>query len=252
MSSYVARSPLSKPSTNLNRLTAQVAIGLVFSIALATWLLTGVSISAAARYLGFEILFVLVPGCMSSALLSGRNKQYLRILAIGWPLGYAIEIGAFALTAALGQRELFLLLPLLALATLGPLLLYTRGISYRSILRRVSRREAATIDARDHRLALLTVGCVVGAALLVLTLEFFARYPLPQHTGSVVYFPDNVFDISIAAQARNHWPITEPYVAGQVLRYYTAFFMHAAAINQVTGVPLATIVLRLFPTTVFS
>jgi hypothetical protein len=250
MSSYVTRSRLPLPSASLNRSAARIAIGLVASIALATWLLTGVSTSEAARYLAFEVLFVLVPGCMSYALLSGRREQRLRILAIGWPLGYAIEIGAFALTAALGQRELFLLLPLLALATLGPLLLYTRGISYRSVLRRVSRRDAGATDSADHSLALLTLGCAVGAALIVLTLEFFARYPLPQHAGSVVYFPDNVFDISIAAQARNHWPIMEPYVAGQALRYYTAFFMHAAAVNQVTGVPLATTVLRLFPTTV--
>jgi hypothetical protein len=232
------------------RWAAQIMLGLVASIALASWLFTGVSILEAVRYVGFECLFVLVPGCLLYALLSPRHEKWLRTLAIGWPLGYAIEIAAFALTAALGQRQLFLLLPLLALATLGPLLLYTRHVSYRSVLQSVRRRVGATTSGGDQRLALLTVGCVVGAALLLITLNFFAPYPLPQHAGSVVYFPDNVFDISIAAQARNHWPITEPYVSGQPLLYYTGFFIHTAAVNQATGVPLATIVLRLFPTTI--
>ncbi|HXC23350.1 MAG TPA: hypothetical protein VNU28_02085, partial [Solirubrobacteraceae bacterium] len=249
MSAYATRSSLSILLASPSRWIAQFAIALVASIALATWLLTGVPILDAARYVGFECLFVLIPGCMLYALLSGRDGQRLRILAIGWPLGYAIELGAFALTAALGQRQLFLLLPLLALATLGPLLLHSRGISYRSVLHHVFRGRSGTGSEIDRHRALVIVGCVASIALLILTLEFFLRYPLPQHTHSIVYFPDNVFDVSIAAQVRNHWPIMEPYVAGQALHYYTAFFMHAAAVNQITGVPLATTVLRLFPTT---
>lgn len=250
MSAYAKRSLLPALPVTRNHSMARAVVWPVLSIALATWLLTGVSIFETTRYVAFEVLFVLVPGCMLYALLIGQPERRLRMLAIGWPLGYAIEIGAFALTAALGQRKLFLLLPLAAILTMGPLLLRTHGLSYPNGLRRIFQRGEDTTTERDHRLALLVVGCAVGATLIVLALEFFARYPLPQHTGSVVYYPDNVFDISIAAQARNHWPIVEPYVSGQPLRYYTGFFMHAAAINQVTGVPLATIILRLFPTTV--
>jgi hypothetical protein len=246
MSSLAAQARSSTLSAGPSRWIAQIVIALVASIALLTWLLTGVPILDAARYLSFECLFVLIPGCTLYALLGGRDKQWLRILAIGWPLGYAIEIGAFALTAALGRRQMFLLLPLLALASLGALL-YSRRISYRSLLFPV---HSGTESTEDRRLALVVVGSVASIALLILALESFMRYPLPQHTSSVVYFPDNVFDISIAAQVRNHWPVMEPYVAGQVLHYYTAFFMHAAAINQVTGIPFATIVLRLFPTTI--
>ncbi len=227
----------------------RLAIPLVLVVAISTWLLTGVSMLDAARYLAFEGLFVLLPGCMLYALLSGERKERLRMLAIGWPLGWAIEIGAFALTAALGRRELFQLLPVLAVLVLGPALLRSRGLSLAAALRQLASTRGRP-RSEERGMPLLVGGCIVSAAAMVLLIEWFTRYPLPGHAATVAYFPDNVFDISIAADARHHWPIMEPYVAGQPLHYYTGFFIHAAAINQVTGVSIAAVVLRLFPTTV--
>jgi hypothetical protein len=247
------RTPLSQPWGRLSKSSGRIAIALVTCTVLLTWSLTAVPILDIARYVAFEALFVLLPGCMLYKLLSRESAEWLRMLAIGWPLGYAIEIGAFALTAALGQRELFSFLPLFATLALGPALLYARGRPDITGLRRRFRGRDISIDGEgegeDRGFPLLVMGCVVCAAVVVLLVEWFSRYPLPEHTTSVAYFPDNVFDISIAADAVHHWPIMAPYVAGQPLRYYTGFFIHAAAINQVTGVSLAIVVLRLFPVT---
>jgi hypothetical protein len=261
--SYAVR--VQAPDSMLRRLRMAgggTAALLVAAVALFTWLASGVSASEIVRYLAFEGLFVLMPGCLLCALLLDRNAGWLLIVTIGWPLGHAIEIGAFALTAALGERGLLVLLAPLSLAILAALAIHRHGVSPRAVLRRALAavtNAASTADpdatgaadsaATPDRAARLIAGLIVGVALLVIALEFFGRFPLPGRVSSVVYFPDNVFDISIAAQALHHWPITTPWVAGQPLRYYTGFFIHVAAVNQVAGVPLATTVLRLFPTT---
>lgn len=224
---------------------------LIAITAAATWLLTGVSAADAARFVVFEALYVLVPGCMLCALLSARPRDVLRILAVGWPLGYAIEMAAFAATAALGQRELLAYLPVVAVATMGPPLLRVYGCpsvrTAQALLRRIARGPAAGRAGLPYAVA----GCAVAAGMIVLALEFFTRYPLPGHAASFVYQPDNVFDISLAVEALHHWPILQPYTAGRALHYYTGFFVYAAAVTQVIGVAPATIVMRLFPTTIF-
>jgi len=214
----------------------------------ACWLLSDVSVGEAARFAGFEAGFCVLPGCMLYVALSPEPGGWLRTLAVGWPCGYALEVGAFAATAALHVRPLFAFLPLFATLTIGPLAFvrlrgHVAAIGDEGWLPEGIRRG----DGRD---ALLVAGALV-VALLVLAFTFFAPAPLPGHARSVVYGVDNVFDISIAAEALHHWPITEPWVSGHALHYYTGAFIHMAAINQVTGVPLATIVLRFFPSVMF-
>jgi hypothetical protein len=246
--SQATRLPLVGVSIRSGWKAQGAAIGLIASMALATWLWSGVSPADAARYAAFQALFVLLPGCLLYLLLSPRHQGWLRTLAIGWPLGVAIEIGAFALTAALDERWLLQLLPVIAALTLGPAL---------AARRRVAREDphalaAARLDpvARRAGVKQLVALCLgVCLVLALLALRFFAHYPLPEHTRSVAYLPDNVFTISLAAEARHHWPITEPYVAGQALHFYPGVFIHVAAIGQVTGVAAATVVLRLLPTT---
>jgi hypothetical protein len=224
-----------------SRRLGRLAIPIVAAAILSTWLLSGVSISEAARYSAFEAFYVALPGVLLYKVLSAEPSSWLRTVAIGVPLGYAANTGAFALTAALNARPAFSLLPLFALAACAPILARRR-------MRQARRRaRALPIDGLDA----FVVALAVAAALVLLAFTFFASTPLPGHAHSVVYSADNVFDISIAAEARNHWPITEPWVAGQPLRYYTGVFMHIAAVNQVTGVPLASVVLRLLPTTMF-
>jgi hypothetical protein len=258
------------------------AAALVAATLLAVWLLSGVPVGDISRFLAYEALYVVSPGCLLSLLLSPASWELstapggrLRVLALGWPLGYALEIGAFALTAALHVRGAFAFLPLIAAVTLGP------GVVYRR--RRVRRRPGACVVAGDSALkgaegdgagadgvagvaapdrrargSGLQAGCGRGAeslpaaaaialALVLLAVRYFAIYPLPGHAGSVFYFVDNVWDVSQAAEALHHWPIAESYLAGHPFLYYIGMFIHVAAVKQVTGVPLATTVFRLLP-----
>lgn len=223
-----------------NNYAPYCAVLLIVVTIFATWCLSDVTFGEAVRFIGFEFFYTLLPGCLIYVLLSPEPGRLLRVVAIGWPCGYAMEVGWFALTAALHIRVAFALLPLVVVVTIGPYLL-VRG-------RRYLQGSRPAFDGRWGRGSEpLVVAIAISAALVLLAFTFFAPAPLPAHAHSVVYETDSVFDVSLAAEARHHWPMTEPWVAGQRLHYYTGAFIHVAAINQVTGVALSTVVLRLFP-----
>ncbi len=247
----------------------QYLAALVVGVALcATWLLSGVPAGEALRFIAFEAFYTLLPGCLLYVSLSPEPGGWLRTLAIGWPCGYALEVGWFALTAALGARGAYALLPLLALLTMGPLVVRRlrkgtgaqRGASSVSGGTSAARTNGSAgweedsgvgdgAAARGHEREALVVAGAISAAILLLAFAFYTHAPLPAHARSVFYAVDNVFDISLAAEARHHWPMTEPWVAGQPFHYYTGAFMHVAAANQLAGVAMSTTILRLFPAT---
>ena len=61
------------------------------------------------------------------------------------------------------------------------------------------------------------------------------------------YYPDVIWQQSVAAEAANHWPLQVPDVAGAPLQYHYFAFMHMAASHESTGIDLSLINLRLNP-----
>jgi hypothetical protein len=222
----------------------RAAIATAVLAVLLTWLASGVTATVLLRFLAYEALWVVLPGCLLYLLLSPTPGGWLRTLAIGWPLGYAMEVGAFALTAALHVRWALALLPLGSLV-FGGLVVARSGPRER--LRALVRGSRGSSGAASSLLPPLAL----SAAVVLLAFTFFASSPLPEHARSVSYSEDNVFDITLAGEARHHWPITESWIAGQPLHYYTGVFQHAAALNQVMGISLAASFLRLLPSTMF-
>jgi hypothetical protein len=219
-----------------------LAGSLVGAALVGLWLGFGVSGSEIARYLAYEIALVLLPGILAYRAISPAPGGALRQIAIGWPLGYAIEIAAFALTAALDLRGLFPLLPLAVAAAAG-FYIWRTGPS--------STEEQPSGD-QGTRGPLPTTGVwvvagVAIAALIYLSLGFFVSSPLPGDVGSVSYDVDTPFDITVVAEAKHHWPIENPTVAGLPLPYHVYAFIDMAAVSQVTGIEPSTLVLRLFP-----
>src|SRR5439155_23796151 len=65
---------------------------LVGVTALALWLAGGVRIDEIARYVGYELGFVVLPGWLVYRALVPRPGGRLRSLVFGWSLGYLLEI----------------------------------------------------------------------------------------------------------------------------------------------------------------
>jgi hypothetical protein len=201
---------------------------------LALELAYGVSLAEGLLYIAYELCFVILPGWLAYVALSHRPGGGLRQLAFGWALGYVLAILAFMLTAAAGARGLFLVYPLV-----------TGLVSVAIIRRRGKRVLPFEGTAALSPITVWAIAVVCLGAVAYIGFSQFPPAPLPG-TESVSYFPDYPRWIGLAAEAKHHWPITDPSVEGQPLPYHYFVNVHLAAASQVTGLDLPLIYLRLF------
>jgi hypothetical protein len=207
------------------------ATAFVFVWVAFLWLLGGVPASDVVLFTVYEVTFVALPGWVVYGLLRPESSKGER-LVFGWALGYALVIAAFAVTAAAGVRFLLFAYPLLV-GAFGLWRLNTTG-------------RARPRPGYGGRWNWIAAGIAATASGMVAA-ALFPPNPLPGTVHRVTYFLDNVFQISLAAEALHHWPLTDPTVSGQPLHYHTFAHMLMAATTQVTGIGLPTVVLRLLP-----
>jgi hypothetical protein len=214
--------------------SAAIVAVIVAAAAASLWLVSGVSVSQMALFVAYQGVFVLGPGWSVYRWLRPRDAWGLRRLAFAWAIGYALECGAFMLTAAVGLRAGFLAYPAVvaAVAFLG------------------RRRVRDTADLRAPRLArgwpwAFAAVCVVSVAYV--GLQYFGTAPLPGLVASASYGLDSVWNLSLAAEALHHWPITDPTVSGTSLSYHLFATFDVAATSQVTGLSLPLVLFRLWP-----
>jgi hypothetical protein len=212
---------------------------LVTTMACILWLASGVHPGEIARFVPYELGFVLLPGWLVYRVVVPRADGRLRQLVLGWSLGYLLEVLAFIETAAANVRSLFVLYPLLV------------GMPAAFFARRRWRARRTTDAAPTKRSTISYAALGVGALLCALLLLYgaavgFSQTPLPRDISATTYQEDTVFTISIAAEALHHWPVTLPMVAGEPLHYHLFAFLHMAAVSQVTGIDLSVVVMRLY------
>jgi hypothetical protein len=217
------------------KLHVVLAAAFVAIAAISIELLFGVHLADVLRFEAFEAAYVFLPGWLAYVALTGTDGGLARQLAIGAGLGFALECLAFAATGALGKPAWFAAYPAVVALVAVPL-----------IWRR--RTPGDRLFSLPSPPAPLTwaVALAFVATLIYLALINFLPNPLPHAVSSVTYYTDTVWDISNAAEAKYHWPITDPRLAGQPFYYYTFVFMHMAAASRLTGLPLPLIVLRLY------
>ena len=204
-----------------------VVIGVLIGLPMAY----GVSLGDALLYLGYEVGYAVVPGWLLYRALSHRPGGWLRQLALGWGLGYVLQVLAFMLTAWAGARDLFVAYPLVV-GIPAALVILRRGTVARP-------KVSVPVDLRW----LIAGVCVVASAYVAVA--YFPTNPLPG-TQAVRYHPDLPWAISLAADAKHHWPIQDPNVAGLAMPYHYFVHVHLASASQVTGLDLPVIFLRLY------
>jgi hypothetical protein len=186
------------------------------------------------RFAAYEGAFVFLPGWLLYLVLNTTPRSLAWQVAVGWTLGYILEILAFVATSSLGIRSWFVGYPVIVVV-LVPL----------AWLRHGGHARRVELGSR-RRARILGIAVLCALALSYVGAGYFTETPLPETAESVSYYPDIVWALSLAAEAENHWPITDPHVAGEPLSYYTFVFLHLAAVGQVTGLPLPLILFRLY------
>jgi hypothetical protein len=209
-------------------------VATVVAVCVATWLAFDVPLRDVLLFCGYVLGFTLIPGCAAFLAIARPAGFGVRELAVGWGLGYALEAGAFVLTAATGHRGLLPVYPALAVALSLPRLWMPRG---RLGLPR-SRRSVAPGWAWG-------AAAVAVAAVLITADGFFTQTPMPS-AGPVDYSPDLMAHLGFAAEALHHWPLEVPGLAGLRLHYYFLANAHMAAVSQVTGIDLPMVAFRLY------
>lgn len=205
----------------------------VAATAAVLWLLGGVSIGQIARYGAYQSIFVIGPGWMAYRWFRPHDGWLLRRVAFSWALGYALECAWFMATAAVGLRPAFFAFPaLVAGATLA--------------LRHDADRRL-TPGPGLPRGSVCTLAAVCVVALACVGVQYFGTSPLPDRVASVSYGLDSVWNLSLAAEAAHHWPVSDPTVAGTALAYHLFATFDVAATSQVTGLSLSTSLFRLWP-----
>jgi hypothetical protein len=207
---------------------------LVIVVALAIWIVGGVSAGQILLFIGYEIGFVAIPGGAVLWALRGRRSSLLETVALGGAVGSALEILAFSVTAAIGIRGLYLLYPVVAVAA-SALLIWKRGEPARP------KPGAEPLSGRLMWAAALAM----SVGVIYLALMFLPQTPLPSAQMAVAYSPDFVYQISKTAEVMLHWPPTNPGLSGVPLPYEWFVFFHMAAVSQVTHIGIPTIALRL-------
>ncbi len=213
----------------------------VVAFACVIWLLGGVEPDEIARYLAYEFAYILAPGWLLLRAAIPGVRGALPQIAVGWALGYVLEILAFSFTAAVDARDMFLAYPV---AVGVPALLLWRR---REAAARPRRRASVAEDQPDQPggWRWVTAGlCVV--ALTYVGGVYFTETPLPGSVETVVYHADLTYNLAVTAEAKHHWPIGAPSIVGESLSYHHFVNQHIAAASQVTGIDLPVVFFRLY------
>jgi hypothetical protein len=192
-----------------------------------------VGLADAAAYALYELLVVVVPGVALLMLLCPSPRGWAWRLAVGWGLGLAVEIGLFVATAMLDVPDAH------APACAGVGVVAAAAVLVRR--RRRGRRDPTEVDAGWSRWA----AAAALAVLVLVTVVGFVDSPLPGREP-VTYDVDITFALSMAAEAKHHWPVTDPKVSGVDFPYHTFVYFHLAGASRATGVELSTVYLRLY------
>ncbi|MFG2059225.1 hypothetical protein ACGFI9_34930 [Micromonospora sp. NPDC048930] len=203
-----------------------------YAVAAAVLLVAGTPVAALARWTGYALLAVLLPGTLVFRALRRRPYTLVEDLALGAAVGLVLELAAWAGFTALGVPGWLRLWPL---AVLVPFAALPR-------LRRHWRVRYATTVPAGWAWAL--AGVVAGFTLYLYR-SFLAVNPvLPTGEGQAQYI-DLAFQLSLAGAATHQVPPDVPQAAGEPLHYHWFGFAHLAATSLVSGVDLPTVFFRL-------
>ncbi|MFE6867778.1 hypothetical protein ACFVFS_14555 [Kitasatospora sp. NPDC057692] len=185
-----------------------------------------------ARYTGYLLWAVLLPGTLVFRALRRRPHTLLEDLALGAVVGLALELLAWAVLVGLGLQSAAAAWPL---AVVVPFLAVP-GLR-RHWLPRGYRRMPAGWSWSVAGTVALTGGYLYAV--------FLSRNPVLPDTETTRQYIDLPYLLSLAGNAKHHMPPTFPQAAGEPLHYHWFTFAHMAMGDLVGGIDLTVIQMRL-------
>jgi hypothetical protein len=216
-----------RPLVGLSSLMATLAVLLGFAIQ------AGLPVGTTLRLLGVVLLCQLLPGVLIWRAVRPVEGWWPVDLALGFPIGTALAIGAQVAAGTFG-------LPWLSLGV-GP------AVSATLLALPWTRRRilaARTVPLPLWWVPLVCSACLVAVAQLV---NYFGSVPLRWADGARVIEVDTYFHLALAGELAHRGPGAFPYVSTDELAYH--WFSHAwvAQLSVASGAGLDQVLLRFMP-----
>jgi hypothetical protein len=189
--------------------------------------------AAIFHYVGYVLLYVWLPGCLVLRGVGWERVSLADLIALGLPVGFAIEILTYLLLSALGLRDWY---AWIAVGWVGLLLATQRKW-------KGWRESLPQLACEKAWIACALAGLLVG---VMMTTASFYYAPAPLSHGRLLQstIPDWVYLVSLAAEIKQRWPLQDPGLAGTPLSYHYFLMVHVAAASRVTGAEISEVLLR--------
>jgi hypothetical protein len=196
-------------------------------------LATGTSPVDLLRYAGYATLTVALPGTLVYRALRRTPFTFVEDVAMGVAVGLCLELVGWAVFSAAHLQQLVLLWPL---AVLVPFAAVPR-------LRRHWR-----VTGYPSRPPLAWSWGLAGVVIFFLGYlwaVFLARNPILPTSESTRQYLDLGYQLSLAGDAKHHFPLQVPQVAGEPLYYHWFSYVHMANTSLIGHIDLPVVALRL-------
>jgi hypothetical protein len=220
------------PRSSLPRLALRALPWVVVVAALLAALLwTGTPEKAILRYGGYWVAGVVVPGTLVFRALRGSLGNLPEDVGLGAVTGFAVQLIGWAVAVGTGLGDWLWLWPLLVIAPF----VVVPGLRPHWSLRSPEPMRLAASWA---------IAGVMVIAVATLTAFWWGTNPLPPAAHSL--FGDIYYHWSVAAELRRTVSPQQPQMAGEPLIYHWFSDAYRASASMLSGVPLSTVMLRLW------
>ncbi|MBT2447819.1 hypothetical protein J7F03_12190 [Streptomyces sp. ISL-43] len=195
-------------------------------------LLADTSVSDIARYTGYALWGVMLPGTLVFRALRRHPHTLVEDLAFGVATGLALELAAWYVLVSLGVQSL---------ATAWPLLVVILFLAVPG-LRKHWRPRGYAPTSPGWSWSVSGLVMFTGAYFYQ---DFLSKYPALSDTETSRIFGDLPYMLSLAANAKSNAPLTFPQAAGEPLHYHWFSFAHMAMTSMVGHIDLPVVQTRL-------
>ncbi|MGE5829834.1 MAG: hypothetical protein ACM30G_15945 [Micromonosporaceae bacterium] len=213
-------------------LPAWLPAAVVAAAAAIVWLATGTASADIIRYAGYVGYAVVAPGTLVYRALRRTPFTLVEDLAYGAAVGLVLEIAAWALWSALGLGGWLWTWPLVVLGAFAAVPRLRRHWWVRGYTR-VPAGFAWSVAAV----------CVFFLGYLYVV--FLNVNPILPATNDRLVYVDLPYQLSLAGEAKHHFPMHLPQVAQEPLQYHWFDFAHMGAASLISGVDLPVVFYRL-------
>ena len=212
-----------------------------FLLAVLPWVLVAVVLAVALHRAGtpvpqillygfYLLIGVVVPGTLVHRALRGSRGNLPEDVGYGAATGLLVQLAGWAAAAATGLQALLPGWPLLVIAAF----VVVPG------LRRHWR--IAEPEPLPLRWSWLVCGALLGVVLW--GAAAWTNAPLPP--VDAIYYQDLYYHLALVHEMTRSMPFQVPQIAGETLRYHYLSDADMAAASMITGIPPATVLLRLW------